>query len=106
MFKFWEGLKTTTTTTKKPSLLRTLIQTRFLWETSKENPGAEGSSVPAAVGGIFTAESVLPQLSAAGGALFHTKWKSKKFCGHQRLPGLIIKSEDVCPRVWGIFIAK
>jgi len=63
---------------KKPSLFRTLIRSSFIWETSKENPGAEGSGVLAAVGGIFTAESVLPQLSAAGDALFHKKWKIKR----------------------------
>jgi len=54
-----------------------LIHSRFLRETSKENPGAEGSGVLVSVGGIFTAEPVLHQLSAAGGALFQMKRKSK-----------------------------
>ena len=28
-----------------------------------------------------------------------------KGCGHQSLPGLIIRNEGVCPMVWGIFLA-
>lgn len=43
----------------KTNLLRTLIHSRFLRETSKENPGAKGSGVLFSLGGIFTAESVL-----------------------------------------------
>lgn len=59
----------------KTSLFRTLIHSRFLWETSKESPDAEGSGVLSSLGDIFCVSTA--EFSAAGSVLFQMKRESK-----------------------------
>lgn len=78
------------------NLFRTLIHSRFLWETSKESQGAEGRvTFLFSLGGIFTAKSVVQ--SSVLLEEFSFRWNRKaKFCGYQRFPGPMIEGEHVC----------